>query len=232
MRTKQLQKVLQKVPATFLDTFLGIPFRKSTGRHLIFFLACHFMMLSPSLRAAETEGESLQEVDEASYILQPGDRVSIKIYPEDEYIKGGEMEVSSEGNITLPLVGKVAVAGKHVIESERAIAGILSADYLVNPEVVMEVLQYKKQSVVILGQVKKPGTYQFPAGSSHLTLLQAISMAGGFSDIANIKRIKVMRKAGGKNGVIHANAESIISGKDPDVELEPGDVIHVSESLF
>ncbi|MBI3317035.1 MAG: polysaccharide export protein [Candidatus Omnitrophica bacterium] len=174
----------------------------------------------------------IQGSEEESYLLRVGDRVRIKIYPEDDYIKGGEMEISSEGNVTIPLVGKVRVEGRSVIEAERAIAQILTQDYIVNPEVVIEVLEYKKLSVVVLGEVRKPGTYQFPSGQTKLSLLQAVSLAGGFSDIANIKKIRIVRDFDGKKEVLHANAEAIIKGNDPDIRLKAGDVINVSESLF
>ena len=170
--------------------------------------------------------------EEDSYILQRGDRIRLKIYPEDEYFKGGEMEISSEGNITLPLAGKIPVAGKRVIEAERAVAQVLDSDFLVNPEAVIEVLEYKAKSVVVLGQVKKPGTYEFPPGVTRLTLLQAVSLAGGFSDIANIKKIRIVREVAGKKEAIQVNAENILSGRDPDIELKSGDFVHVSESLF
>ncbi len=166
------------------------------------------------------------------YVLQEGDKVNVKIFPEDQYIKAGEMPVSSDGNIILPLVGKIPVAGKTVLEAQEILAKILDADYLVNPEVVIEVLQFKEQSVVILGQVKRPGSYNFPPGVSKLTLLQAISLAGGFSDVANIKKIKIVRKTANGNKVFRVNAEAVISGDEPDVDIEASDVIHVSESLF
>src|SRR5437868_409654 len=66
-----------------------------------------------------------------SYTLAPGDKVSIKIYPSDEYIKSTETEISPEGNVTLPLVGKIPVAGKTATAASQAIANILDADYLV-----------------------------------------------------------------------------------------------------
>ena len=165
-----------------------------------------------------------------------GDRLRIKIYPEDEFIKSTETEVSSEGTISLPLLGKVDLKGLQVLEAERRIVKILAEDYLVNPVVVIEVLEVAtekiKYSVAVLGQVQKPATYQFDAGQK-MTLLQAISMAGGFTDIANVKNIKVIRKkAKGDAAIIRANAESIIGGKSPDVELEPDDVVHVGESFF
>lgn len=179
-------------------------------------------VFSPVGAAENTAGDE--------YLLRPGDRVEIKIYPEDDFLKGGKSEISSEGNITLPIIGKISVAGRKVIEAERAIAEILAADYLVNPEVVIQVSEYKTRSLVVLGAVSKPGTYQFPEGATQLSLLQAISLAGGFNEVANVKKIKVMRKSSGK--VIRANAESIIGGSTPDVLLEADDVIHVSESLF
>ena len=168
-------------------------------------------------------------VDE-SYQLQPGDKLNIKIYPEDEYLKGGEVEVSSDGNITLPLVGKIPVSGKTVLESEKAVSDLLETDYIVDPQVVIEVLKYQAGSFVLLGQVAKPGTYNFPPGALKITLLQAVSIAGGFSDVANIRKIKVMRKKTGE--VFQVNAEEIISGQKQDVDITADDVINVSESRF
>ncbi len=178
----------------------------------------------------ESEGKS-----DKDYVMQTGDRVKITIYPEDDHIKGAEMEISSEGNITLPLVGKVALVGKKAIESEREIAAILDRDYLVNPEVVIEVTDKyaseKEKSVVLLGQVKSPGSQSFPK-AGRFTLLQAIAVAGGFSDVANIKKIKIIRGGDAQGEVLRANAEDIIGGKKPDIDLEDGDIINVAESIF
>ncbi len=179
---------------------------------------------------ASSSGKEAKTTVDSSYLLQAGDRLNVKVYPEDEYIKGGEVEVSSEGSITLPLVGKIQVAGKNVQESERAIGELLEVDYIVDPQVVIEVLKYQAGTYVVLGQVTKPGTYSFPPGSLKITLLQAVSSAGGFSEVANIKKIKVMRKKTGD--VLHVNAEEIISGRSSDVEIKADDVVHVSESLF
>ncbi len=177
--------------------------------------------------------ETVRKAREA--LLAAGDHLVVKIFPEDQYIKGGEMVVSSEGDITLALVGKVKVEGMKAVDAEREIVNLLAKDYLVNPVVVIEVTRdvAKKQarSLSILGQVQKPGTYQLPENEK-LTLLQLISMAGGFTEVANVKKIKVIRKEGGKVEVIRANAETIISGSQPDIELKEQDVVHVGESLF
>lgn len=170
-------------------------------------------------------------------LLSVGDRLRIRIYPEDEFIKGTETDVSSEGAITLPLIGKVDVQGLKVLAAERKIVDILAADYLVNPVVVIEVIQKPeaerpKIKISVLGQVQKPGTYDF-SSDQKITLLQAISVAGGFTEIANTKNIKVIRKGQGKQAeAIPANADSIIAGKRSDIELEGEDVVHVGESFF
>ncbi len=166
------------------------------------------------------------------YTLRKGDKISITIYPTDEYIRGGAMQISPQGTITLPLLGQIKLEGLRITEAQEKLAELLNEDYLVDPNVVIEVNQFKQQSFIILGQVKSPGTFQFPPGENRLTFLQAISIAGGFSEIANIKKIKIIREEGGKKKVTRINAEKVISGDSPDVEIHPNDIIHVSESLF
>ncbi len=188
------------------------------------------VMLPASGKAAQAK----TAVDEG-YVLKTGDRVKITVYPEDEYVKGGEMVISTEGNITLPLIGKVGVGGKKVREAEASVREVIDKDYLVNPEVVIEVLakgEKNKMSLVLLGAVKKPGTYELEKGERKVTLLKLLSEAGGFSDVANIKRIKIVRNENGKKQVFDANAESIMSGNSPDIELQSGDIVNVAESIF
>jgi len=197
------------------------------------------VFISPSLSFAEdvVGATTVQPVGDTwragdNYVLQPGDRINIIIYPNDPYLKGGEMGISSEGNITLPLIGKVHMAGLEVLEAERTLQEIIGKDFLVEPEVVIEMRKEMKQTIALLGQVKKPGNYEYIVGGEPITLLEAISLAGGFSAIANIKKIRVVRSVQGGNVVIKVNADAIINGKEEDIELEPGDVIHVMESLF
>ena len=197
--------------------------------------------LLPNLASLDSTQEKLNthsDQEKSDYVLAVGDKIMVKIFPEDPYIKGGEMEVSSEGNITLSLVGKVHVADLKIVEAEKAVAEIIDRDYIVNPEVVIERRRKDKEaaeigpSFLVLGAVKQPNTYHFPQGEKSLTLLKAISMAGGFSDVANIKKIKIVRDDKGRKTSIRANAEDILEGKEKDVPIKGGDIIHVSESLF
>ena len=193
------------------------------------------MAAAPEKAKESPETREMAAGEKESYRIQAGDKLTIKIFPEDPYIKGGDMQVSPDGNVTLPLLGKISLLGKTVNEAQEVLRQILNRDYLVDPEVTVEMMESKERSFVVLGQVKKPGTYQFPAGSTKFSLLEAISQAGGFSDIANSKKIKILRQQRDKTSakkVIQANAEAIIGGQEPDVELEEGDVINVVESLF
>lgn len=74
----------------------------------------------------------------AENLIRAGDQLTITIYPEDDYLRGGKMQVSEEGFITLPLIGKVEVAGKTSEEARQAIASSVGSGYLVNPVIVLE----------------------------------------------------------------------------------------------
>ena len=195
--------------------------------------------VASTLTAKSGSGDVLDQVQDGikknvdgNYLIKPGDKVNIKIFPDDQYIRGGQFEVTPEGNVTLPLIGKVTIAGKTINQASEDLSKIIDKDYIISPEVVIEILGYKLETFVILGQVQKPGTFNMPSGPQNFTFLQAVSMAGGFSQVANIKKVKIIRQIDGQRKIIRINAESIIGGESEDIKIEPGDVIHVSESLF
>lgn len=212
--------------------------RSANHIKLIFVKGLPFLLLycllwsHPVTVSAEPLVGTDEESSESNYVLRAGDKIKLTIYPEDEYIKGGETEISTEGNVTIPVVGKVNILDKTLTEAQKAIAKELEAGYFVDPEVVIEVIKFKDMNVVVLGQVKRPGTYPFPPGKNRFTLLEAISLAGGFSDIANVKKIQIVRIGNQGKSQVSANADDIIKGKDQDIELRQGDVIHVPESFF
>lgn len=185
-----------------------------------------------SKNPAAKPGEDLNVKTDLNYEIKPGDKLNIKVFPDDQYIRGGQYEVTPEGNVTLPLIGKVTLAEKTISKASEDLREIIDKDYIISPEVVIEVLGYKLETFVVLGQVQKPGTLNVPGGAGDLTFLQAISLAGGFSQIANIKKVKIIRVTEGQRKIVRINAESIISGEAEDIKIEPGDVIHVSESMF
>src|SRR4029077_4175536 len=100
-----------------------------------------------------------------------------------------------DGKVTLPLVGDVAAAGRTSIELRDAIAESLK-EYIGNPVVTVIVTETSPQLLYVQGEVNKPGALTLVNG--RMSILQALAMAGGFTDFANKKDILVLRK--GTNG--------------------------------
>ncbi|MEA2014286.1 MAG: SLBB domain-containing protein, partial [Thermodesulfobacteriota bacterium] len=82
-------------------------------------------------------------------------------------------------------------------------------------------------SVSVEGEVKRPGVYDYQRG---LTALNVCIMAGGFDKFAAPNRARIIRKENGKQIIIKINLNDVKEGKIPDVELKPGDLVHIPES--
>jgi len=163
--------------------------------------------------------------------ISKGDILDIKVYMEDDL--SGEYTVLEDGTISFPLLGIVVVEGLSKLEAEQMLEELLEKDYLVDPHVniiTKEVSAQKK--VTIIGEVKEPGSYPFPANGG-LNLVEAISMAGGFTRYASTRGVRVIRASRiSRKNVITPDVNAILNGKKKDLELEPGDMIIVPESFF
>jgi len=167
---------------------------------------------------------------EISYLLAPNDVVEIKVFQEDDL--EAKLRISQKGTITFPLIGLVSVGGKTPQDAAAAIREALAKDYLVNPQVTVTVLDYGKRRFTVLGQVQRAGSYDMP-DREKVTLLDAIAMAGGYTRIADPAKITLRRKSGGKEIVLKFNAKAIArDGAVESVEIQPGDIITIGESLF
>lgn len=170
------------------------------------------------------------EVKEESYKIAIGDVLNIQVYQEPDL--SGDFEVKEDGTITYPLLGSVKVLRSTKSEIENTLTQLLGKDYLVTPYLHVSVSTYHERSVLILGCVQKPGSYSFPQNNS-LTLLQAISLAGGFTGYAGTNGTKIIRTPiDGKKVVMDPRINDIISGRKKDVDLIPNDLIVVPERLF
>lgn len=161
------------------------------------------------------------------YIISPQDVFKITVYEHPELTS--TVKVSSAGSITFPLLGKVKVAGLSASQVQEKMEQLLGEKYLVNPQVMVNVTE--PASIYILGQVKKPGVYKLTAD---LTVVEAITMAGGFTRIANQNKTKVARTMGNSRKTIKVPVADIIRGRDKskDIRLQAGDIIVVPESFF
>jgi len=142
-----------------------------------------------------------------------------------------EYQVASDGTVDLPYVQRLKVGGLEPQEVARLVREkLIEKKILTDPSVVVSIKEYATKRVTILGQVQKPGSFPLAPG---LTLIQAISLAGGLTSIANTDRVNLTRK--NKNGsarTVVLSVEAITDGRSPDIPLQGGDQIFVHDRVF
>jgi polysaccharide biosynthesis/export protein len=137
------------------------------------------------------------------------------------------VQVSSSGMITLPLINNVKAAGRTQGELERDIAKKLQAGYLQSPQVSVYIKEYNSQRITVDGAVKKPGIYPIKGQTS---LLQAIALGEGLSDLADPSGILLFRIVDNKRMAARFDLKQIRAGKMDDPTLKAGDIVMVDES--
>jgi protein involved in polysaccharide export with SLBB domain len=163
---------------------------------------------------------------ENAYIIGQNDVINLTIFAGGEIQHNEELTVSSQGEINAPFIGIVKAEGLTPSQLEQMITEPLAKDFFVNPKVNISVKQ-SKLKIYIEGEVKSPNAYDFQPG---ITALNACIMAGGFSTFAAPNRTKIIRNTGNSVEIIKINLNKVKDGKIPDVELKPGDRIHVPET--
>jgi protein involved in polysaccharide export with SLBB domain len=165
--------------------------------------------------------------DEADRRIAPSDTISIEVFGEKDLTV--ERRVQASGTITFPLLGNVEVAGKTTAEVATLLQGKLDMDFLVNPQVSVNVKEYRSGTVSVMGHVEKKGAIKLPT-ERPMFILEAIAEAGGFSPTANKSKIELTRK--GKT--TRYKFDELRKETDPKkkIALEPDDVIYVTESFF
>lgn len=181
----------------------------------------------PAEPPPKTEEGSARTAASPEYILRQGDVVTVKVYQEDDLTSISR--IGKNGAITMPLLGSVNVVSNSLGKATRIIHDLLAKDYLVNPQVTLNVTEFAKRRFTVLGQVVRPNTYDMPAEDS-VSLLQAIATAGGYTRIGAPGKITVQRKVGTDNKVYKVDGEAIAKDKDAKpFEILPDDVIVVGE---
>lgn len=172
----------------------------------------------------------LKNKTQLNYKIQPGDLLEITVFKETDMNR--TVRISGNGTITFPLAGNLKLANLSVPEAEALLAQKLS-EYLVKPQVTALIKEYSNKQIYVLGEVKKPGSITMPAERS-LTVLEAITLAGGFTDLASPDRTKVLRNANGQNQNIPVEISRItkLGDKSADIFLEPNDTVFIPQSFF
>lgn len=175
-------------------------------------------------------GLASSSAQQANYVLSPNDLITVTVFQEDDLLT--KVRVGNDGTISVPLIGSVRIGGKSVDEAGQIIRARLAKGYLVNPQVNVAVTEFAKRLVTVLGEVQKGGTFEFP-NQGRLDLLQAIGLAGGYTNKANPGKIVVKRQINGKDVVFELNGKALAAKKNTQpFEILPGDTVTVAESIF
>jgi polysaccharide export outer membrane protein len=118
-------------------------------------------------------------------------------------------------------------------EAGKKIKDLLAKDYIREPHVIVQVLQYNNRSVSVYGAVNQPSLLELPPGRK-LTIMEAIAQARGFNDVANKNRIKLIRPGKQEREFTEDELNKMEFENDPSkmIYLQPGDRIEVGERRF
>ena len=167
----------------------------------------------------------------AGYILSPNDQVEVEVFGEGDLRTSGRL--TPEGNLNVPLLGSIHLAGLTPTQAASRLTELYSRDYLVNPKINVTLLSYARRRFTILGQIGHPGVMDMPDSNPEgIDLLEAIAMAGGYTRIAAPERITVRRHNANGDQILKVNAKRFTKGKGGGFRVEPGDTITVGESIF
>lgn len=163
-----------------------------------------------------------------STTLGPGDVFTMDVVGEPELPR--DFQVASDGSVDFPYVHRLRVQGLEPQEVARAVRERLIAQrILTDPSIIVSVKEYNSKRVTVLGQVQRPGSFSLTPG---MTLVQAISLAGGLNAIANGERLNLTRKDRQRTTTVVLSFDSITDGRSPDIPLQAGDQIYVHERVF
>jgi polysaccharide export outer membrane protein len=155
-------------------------------------------------------------VSDSTYKLDYGDRISINVFNQPEL--SGEYTLDGDGRFSMPLIGTVAAAGLSPAELEAQLVDRYKPDYLVNPRIFIQVLNYRPY--YLIGEVQGTGAFPYKAGMTYMT---AIAIAGGFTYRAKQDYVWVIRGDDPEQKEIKLSIEE---------RVQPGDIIRVAERLF
>jgi polysaccharide biosynthesis/export protein len=180
---------------------------------------------TPSAKsAASSKAQATAAVaSDPEYRIGPLDVLRIDVWKEAEVSR--VVPVRPDGKVSLPLLNDVQAAGLTTTQLSAVISTGLK-DYITNPQVTVSVTEINSRRVFITGEVNRVGAQVL---LPNMTVLQALSGAGGFTQFAKLKNIYVLRTEDGKTVRHPFNYKDVVSGKKPeqDIQLQPNDTIVV-----
>jgi len=203
-----------------LNTYWIIPRRSLRVRHIVpaTALLCATLLLAVMLIWPIPGVAQVRSAGPPEYILGQGDAVSIGVFGDGQL--SVTVPIGPDGDVSVPLAGRIKAGGRTAVQLAADIASALSA-YMKNPSVTVNVTQYRKTRVVVLGQVVRPGVYEVPGDAG---AIGAIAAAGGLTDMADMAGITLAPASG---ETVCLDYESALLDATADVLLQSGAVVYV-----
>ncbi len=159
--------------------------------------------------------------------LGAGDMVEIRVFQETEL--SGVFRVSPEGSIDYPLCGRVRLSGLTSNQVSDVITDCLKSGFVKRPQVSVLIREYNSKKIFVFGEVQKPGTFSY---EENMNIIQAITLAGGFTKTASKNAANVTRIVDGRESKVAVHVEDIGVGRERNFLLQPGDIVFIPESFF
>jgi polysaccharide export outer membrane protein len=191
-----------------------------------------FLLALPAKVSAQVAAANASAGDgsTSNEVLKVNDMVRVTVYKEDDMTT--EARISKTGDIALPLLGNVHLAGETVASAVAEIHDRLDKDYIINPQVTLTIMEYAPQWVTVLGQVEKQGQVPIPTEGG-LDLMGAIALAGGYTRVADPANITIVRINNGHHQILKVDAKKLAAdSKSGTFMVQPNDTISVGESVW
>jgi len=217
------EALVEKTP----EPGLGLRVRLTLGEGVL--AAVELAGQGLTLRFHEGPPAPIQEATPSTeYLVGAGDKLEIAVFGHADL--GRIVEVRDNGTIDVPLAGDVPVAGKGLPQISREITRILGKDYIVDPQVSVNVREYGSQWVTVLGEVRTPGRHIL---GRNMRLIDLLAEAGGLTPFANRKQIEILRsQSNDLRRKLIVNLKAIEDGKAADQPLVASDVVIVPRRTF
>jgi protein involved in polysaccharide export with SLBB domain len=192
----------------------------------------------PSERSPDTNsgGGGAAAAASSDYQLKPRDQVIFEMFNEPD-VKTTQ-RLSSKGEMTLPLIGAVNLAGMSLRQAEQTIRERYEeGGYYTDPQVILSVAEYGAHYVQVLGQVNRPNRIELPIEATSIGLMDAITQAGGFTRLAKTNAVRITRQtARGAERHFTVDVRDFLGSRGgyraEEFVLQPGDVVFVPERII
>lgn len=191
-------------------------------------LIASLMLLTMMACAEATMPPTLRQPPRCPLTLGPEDVVTIRVFGVEDL--SSDYQSDTEGHLDFPFVGRIDIKGMtNTSLADHITKQLREGDYILEPQVSVVIKQHNSAVVVVDGRVSRSGSFPFRTG---MTLLEALSGAGGMTPMANPRQVRLSRSTIDGTQTMIIPVRAIQEGREPDISLCPGDSVYVPESVM